>query len=195
MTLLDVAKGAGLSAGFISQVERGLASPSLSSLHMITKTLGTDISSCLQQPHNPTPLTRKDDREVYFVQTNNLRYERLSTVFAGNILNSVIIHEPPGHRSEPIRHEGEELFFVLDGELTVEIDDQQTVLHVGDSIHFQSSRKHSTWNHSKKDATVLHVCTMDVFGDTKYAAGPIPRRNQLHLNGNKSDAQSNKEQL
>ena len=39
------------------------------------------------------------------------------------------------------------------------------VLEAGDSLHFDSSKSHSAWNHTKKVTTLLHVCTMNVFGD------------------------------
>lgn len=165
LTLKDVADGAGLSVGFISQVERHLTVPSLSSLASISRVLRTPITSFLSQPDGGQPHTRHDERPVYAVQANGLQYERLSARFPGNVLNSVIVHEPPGMRSEPIRHEGEEMFFVLKGEITVEVDGEATVLSAGDSIHFESTRCHSSWNHTTEAVTILHVCTMDVFGE------------------------------
>lgn len=165
MTLKEVADGAGLSVGFISQVERDLTAPSLSSLASIAKILGLPVTDLLSQPSGASALTRGSERPVYGVKPEALNYERISASFDGSVLNSLIIHEPPGHRSEPIRHEGEELFFVLSGSLTVEVEDEMTVLSAGDSIHFQSTREHSTWNHTTEQAAILHVCTMDVFGD------------------------------
>ncbi|GAB5505597.1 MAG: cupin domain-containing protein [Rhizobiaceae bacterium] len=165
LTLKDVADGAGLSVGFISQVERDLTVPSLSSLASISRVLRMPITSFLSQPDGGQPHTRHDQRPVYAVQANGLQYERLSARFPGNVLNSVIVHEPPGMRSEPIRHEGEEMFFILKGSITIEVEDEVTVLSAGDSIHFESTRRHSSWNHTTETVTILHVCTMDVFGD------------------------------
>lgn len=167
LTLKEVADNAGLSVGFISQVERGLTAPSLSSLAGISKVLGFHMSHFLTVPSGDKELTRRNSRPIYAVESGAMSYERLSAVFPGSTLNSVLIHEPPGHRSEPIRHEGEELFFVLNGSLTVEVDGKRTILHSGDSIHFASTRRHSTWNHTTEPVTLLHVCTMDVFGDGK----------------------------
>ncbi|MEO1249815.1 MAG: XRE family transcriptional regulator [Pseudomonadota bacterium] len=180
LTLKAVADGAGLSVGFISQVERGLTAPSLSSLVSIARVLDTHVTQFLSQPRGESPLTRKDQRPVYAVDQNTIQYERLSASFPGSMLNGVIIHEPPGHRSEPIHHEGEEFFFVLEGAITVELEDQRTVLEAGDSIHFASTRQHSTWNHTTKPAAILHICTMDVFGDDQAPGRASPMR---HENG------------
>ncbi len=165
LTLKDVASGAGLSIGFISQVERELTIPSLSSLASISRVLQTHLTEFLSPPPAGTPHTRSHKRDIYSVSEGSLNYERLSAKFPGSVLNSVIVHEPPGHRSEPIRHEGEELFFILSGSITVEVDDEVTILNAGDTIHFDSMRRHSSWNHTSEPVAMLHVCTMDVFGD------------------------------
>lgn len=170
LTLQTVAEEAGLTAGFISQVERGLTAPSLSSLTAISRVLGLDPGAFLVQPSDPGPMTRAGHRPVYGFDTSQIGYERLSTTFPGNVLRAVLIHEAPGHRTEPIRHEGEELFFILSGALTVEIEGQRHVLNAGDSIHFASTRVHSSWNHTDQVTTLLHTCTMDVFGDARRAA-------------------------
>lgn len=165
LTLKDVADGAGLSVGFISQVERDLTVPSLSSLVSIARVLQEPVTRFLSQPQGDTAFTRHDERDVYAVRADGLKYERLSARFPGNVVNSVIVHEPPGYRTESIQHEGEELFFVLKGAITVEIEDETTILSAGDSIHFDSMRRHCSWNHTNEPVTILHVCTMDVFGD------------------------------
>lgn len=171
LTLQTVADRAGLTAGFISQVERGLAAPSLSSLTAISRVLDMDPADVFAQPQPPEATTRAGQRPVYGLAPDALSYERISSSFPGNVLRAVIIHEAPGHRSEPISHEGEELFFILSGALTVEIDGVRQVLQAGDSVHFASTRVHSTWNHTDHPTTILHTCTMDVFGDARPRAG------------------------
>lgn len=175
LTMQSVADAAGLSVGFISQVERGLTAPSLGSLVSLARVLETDISAFLQQPEAPGQTTHEADRPSYSVADNNVSYERLSTTFPGSQLHSVIINEMPGHRTEPISHEGEEMFFVISGEVTVEIEGSIEVLRKGDSIHFDSRRVHSTWNHGTEVVSFLWCGTMDVFGD---APAPIHRTEQ-----------------
>lgn len=177
LTMQFVADSAGLSVGFISQVERGLTVPSLASLVAIAGVLQQPISRFLDQPVAGSELTRQRDRVPYNVAAGSLSYERLSTNFTGSSLRSVIVHEPPGHRVEPISHEGEEMFYVLAGEITVEIDGCRTILLCGDSIHFDSQRTHSTWNHTTGTASILWCGTMDVFGDDE--PDPI---HKLHVN-------------
>jgi transcriptional regulator with XRE-family HTH domain len=177
LSMQSVADAAGLSVGFISQVERGLTMPSLSSLVGIAEALQAPLSEFLSQP-TAHDTTRQNDRVHYAVDPNGPSYERLSSSFTGSQLYSVIIHEPPGHRAEPICHRGEEMFFVLNGEITVEIEGKVEILKAGDSKHFDSARVHSTWNHTAEPASILWAGTMDIFGDA-----PTPIHNSTSVNG------------
>lgn len=165
LTLNDVAQGAGLSVGFISQVERNLTAPSLGSLVTIAGVLEMPVNAFLDAPSTDGDLTRSTKRLPFAVPGQGMSYERLSTSFSGSTLHSVLVHEPPGHRVEPISHVGEEMFFILDGEITVEIEERREILRQGDSLHFDSSRVHSTWNHTDKSVSLLWCGTMDIFGD------------------------------
>ena len=168
LTLQDVADKAGFSVGFISQIERGITVPSLVSLVGVCRALDLEIGSFFQQPKNESPVTRHDNRLVYGLGQAGqaaVSYERLSASFPGNVLRSTLIHEPPGYRSEPMSHEGEEIFFIVSGALTIEIDGDRMILEAGDTVHFPSTRTHTTWNHTTEPTTIFHTCTMDVFGD------------------------------
>lgn len=170
LTMQQVADAAGLSIGFISQVERGLTAPSLGSLVSISEALKTPVSAFLTQPPANEAATRGSTRATYSVAGAEVAYERLSTTFPKSQLHSVIVHEPPGHRSEPISHRGEEMFYIIAGEVTVEIEGQADVLRQGDSIHFDSTRIHAVWNHTNDIASLLWCGTMDIFGE---APAPI----------------------
>jgi len=170
MTLVEVSASAGLSAGFLSQAERGLVAPSLSSLRGLARALDLPLSWLLAQPDGSVPITRQNERVGYGPDLRAFRYERISARFPGHVLNSVLVHESPGHRSEPIRHEGEELFFILSGELTVELEGTVHLLRTGDSLHFSSDALHSSWNHTSTETVILHVCTMDIFEDGRSPA-------------------------
>jgi len=165
LSMKEVANASGLSIGFISQVERGLTSPSLTSLTAIAHYLKSDVSNFLSQPKSKSSITRQLERDVYTINKNGLQYERLSDSFPGHTLNSVIIHELPGYKTESVSHEGEEFFYILEGAITIYIDGKVNILETGDSLHFDSSKSHSAWNHTDKVTTLIHVCTMNVFGD------------------------------
>ncbi|MCV9999737.1 XRE family transcriptional regulator [Pararhizobium sp. YC-54] len=175
LTLQEVADRAGLSVGFISQIERGITVPSLVSLISVCRVLKVEVGSFFNQPKPATPVTRHENRPVYGLGAfagRDVTYERLSASFPGNVLRSTLIHEPPGFRSEPMSHEGEEIFYIVSGSLTLELDGETMILEAGDTAHFPSVRTHVTWNHTDKPATIFHTCTMDVFGDGEPSGDP-----------------------
>lgn len=175
LTLKDVADQADFSVGFISQIERGITVPSLTSLVAVCRVLKVEVGTFLNSPKVATPFTRHDQRRAYALAgsvDSNVSYERLSASFPGSVLRSTVVHTPPGHRSEAMTHEGEEIFFILQGALTIEIDGEETVLETGDSAHFLSGLTHLTWNHTGEPTVILHTCTMDVFGDALSAETP-----------------------
>jgi transcriptional regulator with XRE-family HTH domain len=167
LTLNDVSSQTSLSTGFISQIERGITTPSLSSLANVCRVLDLDVGEFFnfKQP------AKQDDPHLLFglgkVSPDVVTYERLSASFPDNVLRSTFIHEPPGLRSEPMSHEGEEIFYVVSGELTLEIDGETFLLRQGDTAHFPSTKVHQTYNHTNQTTIVFHVCTMDVFGEQK----------------------------
>ena len=77
LSMKQVAISSGLSIGFISQVERGLTSPSLTSFTSIANFLKSDVSNFLSQPKSKSSITRHQERDVYTINKNGLQYERL----------------------------------------------------------------------------------------------------------------------
>lgn len=164
MTMQEVSDATGLSVGFVSQVERNLTVPSLTSLRKLARAVRQPIGTFLNKVAESSEITRASEREAFSLAAHHVSFERLSHDFEDSQLTSLLLHEPPGYRSEPVSHRGEELIFVLNGEITLEIEGLQAVLCAGDSYHFASRRLHSCWNHSDSLATVLWCGTLDVFG-------------------------------
>ncbi|MFB2533292.1 cupin domain-containing protein [Paracoccus sp. p4-l81] len=162
MTLRDVADQTGLSVGFISQLERGMTSPSLSSLYALAAALKSPVTAFFDPPNRSPGLTRVDTRAMF--STGGPMYEQLTSQFPGSMLQGLMVHYPPGLTGEKSRHSGEELLVVLRGALTVELDGAKEVMQAGDSLHFDSRRPHRVRNHTAETTTVLWCGTWDVFG-------------------------------
>lgn len=167
LTLEAVALKAGVTTGFVSQVERNITSPSLASLTAMTEALDAHISDFFAPPPTPGETSRAEMRELYASPGGGFEFERLSTSFPGSTLNALLLHHPPGFEIEEMLHEGEEFYYVLKGALTLTVDGARTVLGVGDSFHFNSRRRHSVVNETEDTVTVLVVNTMEIFGEDR----------------------------
>ncbi len=162
LTLQALGDAAGVSIGYLSVIERDQATPSLGTLAQIARHLDVDLDFFVSMPSARNALTRADEREKFAVSGSSIIYERLAADFAGNVLSSFILTIPPGYRSETVSHEGEELLFILEGSITDRLDDEEMILHAGDSLHFRGNRPHSWANHTGAPARVLWTGTLPI---------------------------------
>lgn len=163
MTLQALGQDAGVSVGYLSQVERDQASPSISTLASIARVLGVGVDYFIAAPSTQDALTRSGERMRFSVNDPRISYERLHTEFPGNVLSSFLITIEPGYRSEIANHEGEELVFVVSGELVLRIEDEDMRVGPGDSIHFRGNRIHSWANEGTAAVKLLWAGTLTMF--------------------------------
>jgi transcriptional regulator with XRE-family HTH domain len=163
LTLQALADAAGISVGYVSQVERDLATPSLGTLAQIARSLDVGVDYFISTPDIESALSRAGERQSFSVSGSSVLYERIGTDFAGNVMSSFIITLPPGYRSETVSHEGEEIIYVLEGELTVRVEPDEMVLAKGDGFHFRGNRPHAWWNVTDEPARLLWSGTVALF--------------------------------
>lgn len=166
MTLMQLGEIAEVSVGYLSQVERDHATPSLGTLAQIARALGVPIDYFISAPAPQNALTRSEERNRFSIDGSSVVYERLGADFPGNQLSSFLMTVPPGYRSETVAHEGEEILFVLDGSITQRLDGEDMVMNAGDSLHFRGNRPHSWSNHTDRPARLLWTGTLALFRST-----------------------------
>jgi len=166
MTLMELGEAAEVSVGYLSQVERDHATPSLGTLAQIARALGVSIDYFVATPAPHNALTRAGERNRFSIDGSSIIYERLGADFPGNQLSSFVMVVPPGYRSETVAHEGEEILYVLDGAITQRLDGEEMVMNAGDSLHFRGNRPHSWSNHTDQPARLLWTGTLALFRST-----------------------------
>ncbi|WYL51708.1 XRE family transcriptional regulator [Aminobacter sp. P9b] len=171
LTLQELCDAAGISVGYLSQVERDHATPSLGTLAQLARSLDVAVDYFIATPSMEDGLTRADQRNRFSVDGSSIVYERIAADFTGNVLSSFILNVPPGYRSETVSHEGEEILFILEGSITQRLEDDEMVLTAGDSLHFRGNRPHSWSNDTDKFARMLWTGTLPMFRSrTEYPA-------------------------
>jgi transcriptional regulator with XRE-family HTH domain len=155
MTLQELSNASGVSIGYLSQVERDNAVPTLGTLAQIAAALHVGVDYFIATPHQADSLTRAAERSRFSVAGTSIIYEQLGSEFPGHELTSFILHVPPGYASETAQHEGEEIIFILEGTVLQMVDGQEFVLNEGDSLHYLGDRPHSWSNTTGKPARIL----------------------------------------
>jgi len=164
-TMQQVADEASLTIGFISQIERGISTPSLASLYNVAKALDASVDMFVTQaPARSHPVaTHAGQRPTFKVDGTSRYYEFLERGFADAKLNACLSHVPPGHASEMMSHEGEDFVYLVSGHMLYEVDGVQYDLRAGDTLHFDSRKPHRGTNIGTDTAIELWVGTMRLF--------------------------------
>ena len=157
LTLQALADVSGLSTSMLSLVERGRASPSIGSLIVIASALSVTMSDLL--------VNGAESEEKIVVRASEARMVETAQHVVRRLLRedrtrgvSVAVNEYDPHTGStehPITHDGFEYGFVLEGELTVEVDGSSHVLQRGDLISYSSRRRHKIWNHADTKVRTL----------------------------------------
>jgi len=164
LTLRDLSRRTGFSISFLSQVERGLSSLSISSLRTIAEALGADLSYFFPPPVHDNYVTPKAARRPFRLEGSDIEYVSLGGSFPGRVLEPLLVTLPPGHRAtEPFAHPGEEFGYVLKGRLTMLINGKEHVLQAGDTIHFSSRTRHSWENRGTSPVLAVWIVTPKIF--------------------------------
>lgn len=169
MTLSQLAKMTDFTASYISQLERNIIQPSLSSLRKISAALGVPIYSFLTFEENQHVITRADQRKKLELPNSNIIYEFVSPM-AGDkstMPKMEIIHftlEPRSWSSdEPVIHSADESIYILEGSIQAYLDADVFDLHEGDNIYIRESVPHRLFNDTDKTAKGISVITPAIY--------------------------------
>lgn len=171
LTLRDTAEAAGLSTGYLSQVETGKAVPTLGTLAQIATALGVGLDYFVAEVRPVDALSRAEGRRRFSVPGSPVEYEAVSADYPGSSLVSYLLHVPPGYRSEMAVHEGEEVIFIIDGIIEQTLGGEVMRMHPGDSLHYDGATPHAWANPGPDTARVLWTGTLSVLQPGGTAAG------------------------
>ena len=188
IALKDLATKCGLSYSYISQVERGEASPSLSALDRLAKALGKTVWELLrdesaeaspsngqrevntQEETRPVSKTlpsfmgskivRKNGRRTVILPHSHVRYQMVTPNLVSD-MQLLIMEAEPGTNSgdQPFEHRGEECCLVLEGTVEMTIGNETFVLEKDDSVYFSSEQSHRWQNIGDGKLILLLACT------------------------------------
>lgn len=162
LTLQQLAEKSGLSAPFLSQAERGLATPSIVSLMNLARALGVDVNDFIQVPKGQKIVRRADEPERINAGSP-VDYVRLSAGLADQKMDALMITIPPKLVFPRVQREGEGFYYILQGKLHFEVADNSYELGVGDTIHFNQRLQYTMQNRGRQMVKMLWVGTPVLF--------------------------------
>ncbi len=164
MTLEDLANGAGLSKSYLSKIERGQKLPAISTLSNIARILKVDIATFFNTGAEKPRITHDKAGERNRIRGERYAYEILADHFHDKAIEPFIIILPPGTKGQPmVSHEGQEMVYVLKGQILFFYGEKKYLCNVGDCLYFDSSQEHRGKCLGTEEAHVMCILAYDSF--------------------------------
>jgi transcriptional regulator with XRE-family HTH domain len=149
VSVRGLARRLGVSASLLSQIERGLAQPSVGTLWAIVTELGLSLDELFAAgapsvADRPALVQRAATRRAIELE-GGVRWERLTAAPDADADFAFVTYAPGGDSGAdepPATHRGKEYGYVVSGRLRIEVGDEVLDLGAGDSIVFGSSTPH-----------------------------------------------------
>lgn len=167
LTTTQLGAAVGVSRSLISQVERGHASPSITTLRGIAAALGVPVVALFAgeaaglssfDRHGQRVVVRSFERKaLYRPGTTNVVYELLTPDFnrETEFMRIEVGPETTTPETGWSQHVGEESHFCLEGSYVFVLDGEEFVINDGDSISFDAGKPHRVENRSDRRAVIL----------------------------------------
>ena len=163
LTQEELAERAGLTKGFISQIERDLTSISLDSFIQILGAMDENISDFFRESSAEKIVYRETDR-VAIEKEKIQRFELLVPGSTNRRLEPILLTLRKGQVTPKERpHEGEEFGYVLRGRVTLRFGKEALKLKKGECFYLSAEKEHWLQNTSSKEAVILWISSPPSF--------------------------------
>ncbi|MFC7055739.1 helix-turn-helix domain-containing protein [Enterococcus alcedinis] len=133
-SMRELSRITGITPSMLSQIERGLANPSIQTLKTLSKALNVPIFYFfLEENRTENLIVRHNERRN--ISVGDITYELLSPDLSGE-LETIIMTVPSNTLSSdsPIGHKGEEIAYVMEGKIVLYLEETKYILEVGDTV-------------------------------------------------------------
>lgn len=166
LSIDEVSKKSGISAETLVGIEAQTISPPLGNIISLAEVFRVTVGELFEDSADaPFCIVRSDERKTVprFNSTGGksagYSYESLGHQKQDRQMEPFLVTLAPteGQQIEPNRHSGEEIIFVLEGQVKVSLADHTDILNPGDSIYYDSTLPHIVSCHGDSPATILAV--------------------------------------
>ena len=161
LQLETLAAKTGLSIGYLSQIERGLSSPTLRALASLTDLFGVSLGELFGALVSPgssdAVVVREAERPTLALWRDGIYKQILASPGEDSRITLILVLLEPGADTGPemYTHKGEEAGMVLAGQMTLTVGTCTWALKKGDSFRFPSTTPHRFANPGRSAASVM----------------------------------------
>ncbi len=164
LTLEELGSRTELTKGFLSQLERNLTSPSLTTLEDIVEALGVSMSGFFAEDSEEQIVFTKDDAFIDRQDERTIRW--IVPNAQKNRMEPLILELKADQESKLIEpHEGEEFGYVLSGRVQIVMpgDPRRLAVKKGETFYMRGTEAHYLKNIGSGNAMVLWISTPPIF--------------------------------
>jgi len=160
LTLNELSKKTGLTASYISQIERNIIEPSLSSIRKLSIALEVPIYTFLTDQTKEHTLITADKRKKLDLPSSSIIYEFLTPMASDRETQpkmELIYYqlEPKSWSSEDyIVHAADECIFIIEGQIEIYLGEEKYLVSKGDSIYIRENIPHRFFNPSSTEKVI-----------------------------------------
>ena len=158
LSIRELAKMAEVTPSLLSQIERGLANPSVNSLKSIANALNAPLFTFFtSEVIKEDLIVRGNNRKkVILPGADNVIYEMLAPGVNDNLEFAIMDLSPKSSScADYIHHNGYEIAYVLEAEVTLHLDDEKFELKKEDSVKVPVGMKHRWENNSDLESKII----------------------------------------
>jgi transcriptional regulator with XRE-family HTH domain len=165
LSLDALAQRTGLTKGFFSLIERGLKAPSISTLLRLSRTYQLPLGALLDEPTRTEPtysVVRRDERKKYAREGSlyGYRYEAIAFAKKFKRMEPFIVSPPLRVPRKFFQHDGDEMVYVLEGQVEIHLGSEKIRLTPGDCLYFDASTPHRSHSVGRERAMTLVVVSV-----------------------------------
>jgi transcriptional regulator with XRE-family HTH domain len=159
LSLRTLAERTGFSPSFLSQVENGQSSPSLSSIEKITAVLGLTLGDFFQSIQMREGNAVREDARSDWTQWSQAQVQSIGSPDEAASLAAFIVTMDAGGSSGKHPHSSpvDEFAYVLEGHVTLSLNTGQRNLQVGEAVLLRAGHPRHWQNTNATRARVLLV--------------------------------------
>jgi DNA-binding XRE family transcriptional regulator/mannose-6-phosphate isomerase-like protein (cupin superfamily) len=148
MTVADLGRQAGLSAGMMSKIENGVTSPSLSTLQALSRALNVPVTAFFRKFEEQRDATFIKNGQGLVIERRGTRAGHQYQLLGHSIGKSLVVEPYIVTLTETsdvfplFQHAGQEFIYILDGEVGYRHADRLYHMTPGDSLFFDADAPH-----------------------------------------------------
>ena len=164
LSIEELAKKTGFDVEMLENVEKENIIPPLGTMIRLSRALNTVMSSLFssQEEQAHYSVVRVNDQKSAPLPTGRASYHSyipLAADLKDRHMDPFIVKLNPEKAKDvvPSVHDGEELIYVIDGEVKITVEDKVEILGLGDALYLKSTTPHVVITNTDKPALILAI--------------------------------------